>query len=121
MRDLRLQDTLSPHIIDLLEKNDIQYSLSEQDGRYIAELEFRSAYDGDQVENIWFDKDEPDLSFIDSLRSCADDWDVDEYVEMWLEAKQHRPSVCHLNARELVEDGEWVKDFLENLVSQLKS
>lgn len=121
MRDLQLQDTLSPRIIDVLDENDIRYSLTEQDGRYIAELEFCSAYDGDQVENIWFDKDEPDQSFIDGLRSCADDWDVDEYVEMWLEAKHHRPSVFHLNARELVEDGEWVKNFLENLVSQLKS
>ena len=34
---------------------------------------------------------------------------------MWLDAKQSRPDVCPLNARELVEDGEQIDEFLRTL------
>lgn len=48
-----------------------------------------------------------------------EDFDVDEYVGMWLDAKKERPSVCNLSARQLVEDGEDVDKFLGKLSDEI--
>jgi len=116
MKKKNLNEVLSSGIIDILEENGVSYDLCEDRGNeYCAELEWRTDLDGDQVWAIWFDKDEADSSFANSLRGYFHDFDVDEYVEMWLQAKHDRPDICPLNARQLVQDGEEIEDFLDEL------
>lgn len=119
MSKLHLENVLSPCIIAILQSHDISYDLTEQDGRYIAELEFYSEFEGDQIESVWFDKTDSDRSFANSLEELAENWDVDDYINLWLEAKRHRPDICRLTARQLVKDGEWTKDFLKEVSEEI--
>lgn len=58
-------------------------------------------------------------NFPDSVVECAEDFDVDEHVEMWIEAKKNGvrgvPSVS-----ELVHDVEEIEEMLEDLAIALK-
>lgn len=114
MNNLSLENVLCPEIIAVLDDANISCDLSEQDGKYIAELEFTSDFGGDQIYNVWFEKEEADKTFAYGLNDVYEGFDVDEYVEMWLEAKHHGTK-CPLNARQLVEDAESIEDFLLGL------
>lgn len=126
--ELHLENLLSASIINALDRHSVSYSVSEQDGRYIAELEFYSDKGSNQIVNIWFDYDEEDSQYADStacrsfakgLKDYYESWDVDEYVYMWLEAKCNRHDICPLNARELVEDAEQIDKFLKQLSTEI--
>lgn len=111
----RLEEVLNEKIIGILEENGVSFELYEQDGKYYAELEWITDLQGDQLHTVWFDKDDPDATFAADLREVYHDFDIDEYVEMWLEAKRNNPHVCHLTARQLVQDGEQIEEFLDEL------
>ena len=55
--------------------------------------------------------------FVRNVREYADDFDVDEHVELWIEGrgKNGVPST----ARELVEDAEAIRDMLNELAVAL--
>lgn len=113
-KNISLENVLCAEIIKVLDDARVSYELSEQDGSCIAELEFTSDHGGDQVFNVWFDKENADETFASGLSDVYEDFDVDEYVEMWLNAKRNGTS-CPLNARELVEDAESIDAFLDKL------
>lgn len=120
MTDLKLEDFLDKKIIDILDENYISYSLcGERNGELCAELEFSSDYDGDQVFAIWFDKEDADESFCDGFRDYYEGFDIDEYVEMYLEAHRSNPTGYPYGARILVKDAEGIEDFLEKVTLQL--
>lgn len=84
--ELHLENLLSASIINALDRHNVSYSVSEQDGRYIAELEFYSDKGSNQIVNIWFDYDEEDSQYADStacrsfakgLKGYYESWDVD--------------------------------------------
>ena len=124
---LNLEDFLPQEAIEVLKQNNISYSVYEQDRKYYAELEWCSLHDGDQIFTIWFSY-RPDLwekkaklkalrSFCKDLNDAYESFDVDDYVEKWLEAR--KTGQCHLSARQLVEDGENVDETLKTLSEEI--
>jgi len=65
-----------------------------------------------------FDINAPVKSFIKDLEYIADDFDVDEHVELWVDSrgKNGVPNTV----RELVEDAEAIKEMLYELAEALK-
>lgn len=119
-KELKLENVLDRALITVLDKNHVTYgSVDKECGRYCVELEFYSLHDGDQVVPLWFDKENPNETFAEALSDYYEDFDVDEYVDLWLDAKKERPSVCNLSARQLVEDGESVDKFLGELNDEI--
>lgn len=123
---LNLEEFLPQEAVDVLDSHNISHSVYEQDGQYYAELEWCSLHEGDQVFTIWFtfnpeEGDNAKLNalyrFKEKLYDLYEDFDVDDYVEMWLEARKTRQ--CHLSARQLVEDGEDVEETLETLFDEI--
>lgn len=57
--------------------------------------------------------------YIKNIKEYADDFDVDEHVEMWLEAKQTGRPLGIPSARELVHDAEEIKADLEHFAELL--
>lgn len=124
-----LENLLLPSVIDVLDDNNVIHSVSKQGERFVAELEFYSKYDGDQCAAIFFDYNADDgedakliasCSFVENLDDYYESFNADEYVEMWLNAKHTRKGVCPLDARQLVEDADYIDSFLLELVEQLK-
>ena len=119
-RDLSLEDVLDRALIEVLDDNNVTCaSVDEERGQYYVELEFYSLYHGDQIIPLCFEKDNPNETFAEALSDYYEDFDVDEYVALWLDARKERPSVCNLSARQLVEDGESVDRFLCELSYKL--
>ena len=56
-------------------------------------------------------------NFIKNVREYADDFDVDEHVELWIEGRGKRGVPA--TARELVEDAEAIRDMLNELAVAL--
>ncbi len=95
-----------------------------------AELHGWSIYEGDDNE-YEFSQYSPageDFAFcvsgttadeiIDGVREYAREFDVDEHVEMWIEARRHGVGGVP-SARTLVHDAETLKEWLEDLASVL--
>lgn len=68
-------------------------------------------------EDFSFTVDEKD--FVENVKQYAADFDPDEHVAMWIEAKQHGRDKTIPNARELVHDAESIDEMLQNLASAL--
>lgn len=124
--ELKLEDFLPQEAVDVLDSHDISHPVYEQDGQYYTELEWYSLHDGDQIFTVWFKFNPEDgedakqnalYHFQKKLNDIYEDFDVDEYVEMWLEAKKTRQ--CHLSARQLVEDGEDVDQTLKTISDEI--
>lgn len=60
---------------------------------------------------IDFDEENQADSFKDSLESYYEDFDIDEHIEMWIEAKRSGTSGVP-SARELVKDAEAIDDIM---------
>lgn len=56
-------------------------------------------------------------NFVKNVREYADDFDVDEHVELWIEGRGKRGVPA--TARELVEDAEAIRDMLNELAVAL--
>lgn len=68
-------------------------------------------------EDFSFTVDEKD--FVENVKQYAADFDPDEHVAMWIEAKQHGRDKTIPNARELVHDAEAIDEMLQNLAIAL--
>jgi hypothetical protein len=66
---------------------------------------------------IDFDAEDQAESFLKDLWDYADNFDVDEHVEMWIPERGKRG--CPSTARELVEDAEAIKEMIKELYGEL--
>lgn len=101
---------LEQKYLDVLEKHDWAVSSYTDDGR--VEIEKYSPAGEDfsicvEVKN-----------FPDAVAEYAADFDIDEHIAMWIEAKQHGTSGVP-SARELVHDAEDIDKMLQELAAAL--
>ena len=102
---------LEQKYIDILEQNDWSISSYTDDGR--VEVQKYSPAGEDflvcvEVEN-----------FPESVREYANDFDADEYAEMWIEARGRVNGVPN-SVRELIDDAEEIKKMLNELADVLE-
>lgn len=107
---------LTKKIFDMMEKNDVQvHNRAEQDGQFYREIEFYSPAGEDVIETVWYDGTEN--GFITAFDEMADNFDVDEHAELWIDGrgKNGVPKTI----RELTTDAEAIKDKLRELADML--
>jgi hypothetical protein len=103
---------LKKEYLEVLEKNDWSVSSYTDDGR--VELETYSPAGEDfsmcvEVEN-----------FPEAVAEYAADFDIDEHIEMWIEAKRTGTKGVP-SARELVHDAEKINEMLQSLAEELEA
>lgn len=87
----------------------------ESTGRCFVELENYSPAGEDLCESIEFEKDDQVDSFLSSLWDLYDGFDIDDHVEMWIEARQNNRNSGIPSARVLVNDAEAIDKMYEQL------
>lgn len=68
---------------------------------------------------IDFNKENPVKSFLKNLEEYAEDFDVDEHVELWLPSRGE--GGCPSSISELLEDAKEIKNMIEALLDGLKN
>lgn len=68
---------------------------------------------------IDFDAEDQCSSFRDNLESYYENFDIDEHIEMWVEAKQNGVSGVP-SIRELVDDAEEIEAMILKLLQTLQ-
>jgi len=108
----------SKEIIKVLEDAGFNIGeITEQDGEYYVELSQYTPEGEDWYVIIWFDDTEED--FIKSVRTYADNFDVDEEVEPYIEMRGQRGVPNSISA--LLEDAKWKEKTLEDLADALEA
>lgn len=82
-----------------------------EDGGYF-ELNITTPHEGDEYITIYLEEFEDDLRLYRHLQLDDQDNFIDEYVEMWLEAKRNGTGGVP-SAKGLVEDGEYILEMRE--------
>ncbi len=103
---------LVPEVAELLVKHDFHISeIHEQDGEYYVDIGQETPAGEDWSECIWFDG--TTKGFIDAVQTLAENFDVDEAAELWINCRGTNgvPS----SVRALVKDAEWKLKTLETL------
>src|SRR5574344_1792789 len=67
---------------------------------------------------IDFDGDNQVVTFMENLKSYAEDFDIDEHVEMWIPARGK--GGCPESITDLVADAEAIKEMLTTLYDELE-
>lgn len=107
---------LAPEVVELLEKHDFNISeIQEQDGEYYVDIGQCTPEGEDWSECIWFDGTTE--NFIDAVQTLAENFDVDEAVEVWVELRGQRGVPSSIRA--LVQDAEWKLKTLETVADAL--
>ena len=107
---------LDAQIVDVLEAHDIRVNgVYEQDGSYIAEIEFWSDAGEDMPLDIWCDGT-PE-NFVEKFYNYASDFDADEHAQELISMRgQHGiPN----SVRTLINDAEAIKAFLDAVAIEL--
>lgn len=91
--------------------------ITEQDGEYYVELSQYTPEGEDWYVIIWFD--DTDEDFIKSVRTCADNFDVDEEAEPYIEMRGQRGVPNSI--ADLIEDAKWKGKTLEDLADALEA
>lgn len=108
---------LSDKILDILE--DAGFAASKVglvDGKFFVDISQYTPADEDWGETIWYDGTEE--NFTGAVRTLADNFDVDEETEKWIECRGK--DGCPSSIKELYEDAEWKKDKLIELAYSLE-
>lgn len=82
------------------------------DSNGTVELEKYSPADEDFIFTV------PVKDFVKAVEEYADDFDIDDHIAMWIEAKEHGTAGVP-GARELVHDAEAIKEMLNELAEAL--
>lgn len=90
-----------------------------QNNRTYVEMGQHSPAGEDFSMIIDFDAEDQCSSFRDSLESYYEDFDIDEHIEMWVEAKRSGTSGVP-SIRRLVKDAEDIDDMILNLMQTLR-
>lgn len=110
---------LSKRIEKILEDYDFSVcgEISKQDdGGYDIELETYSPEGEDVIIPLVYNGTEED--FIKEFRSYAEDFDVEEHAEMWIENRGNNGVPDSI--KDLLEDAEWIKSTLEEVADELE-
>ena len=91
--------------------------ITEQDGEYYIELSQYTPEGEDWYVIIWFDGTDED--FIKSVRTCSDNFDVDEEAEPYIEMRGQRGVPNSI--ADLIEDAKWKGKTLEDLADALEA
>ena len=86
-----------------------------QTGKFYVELSQGSPAGEDFSFGVWY-QDAKDL--VNEIKDYAEDFDTDEHVEMWIEAKRNGVSGVP-SVSTLVEDAEEIQEMLDDLVTAL--
>ena len=89
-----------------------------QNGRTYVEMDQHSPAGEDFSMIIDFDAEDQCSSFRDSLESYYEDFDIDEHIEMWVEARKNGVSGVP-SIRELVKDAEEIDAMILKLSQTL--
>lgn len=84
-------------------------SISQQDGQYIAELEFSSDANEDVIINIWYANSWQD--FVNSFKEYASSFDADEHAASYIAMRGKRGVPDSIKT--LINDADSIKDTLE--------
>lgn len=109
-------------MLDRAEELDWSYTVYEEQGqnnRLYIELEKYSPAGEDFLMDIDFKAENQAETFLKDLWDYADNFDVDEHVEMWLPSRGK--GGCPSTARELVEDAEAIVEMIKELHEELDS
>lgn len=121
---MKLSELLSKEILGVLDDNDVFYDEAEhhrQNEEYTVEIAFTTPRGGDENHIVAFNdygKEYNDEEFCSGLEDCYNAFDINEYVTMWLQAKATDQRICPLDAVELVEEAQWIDEFLHKLYLQ---
>lgn len=108
----------SKEIIKVLEDAGFNIGeITEQDGEYYVELSQYTPEGEDWYVIIWFD--DTDEDFIRSVRTCADNFDVDEEAEPYIEMRGQRGVPNSI--ADLIEDAKWKEKTLDDLADALEA
>lgn len=101
------------------EELDWSYNIctEEYTGRSYVELEKYSPEGEDFIMTIEFDKGDEVDSFLEDLKEYADDFDVDEHVEMWIPSRGK--GGCPSSIFDLLVDAKAIKDMIYELYDEL--
>lgn len=102
---------LDQKYLDVLEVHDWSVSSYTEDGR----VELQKYSPAGEDFSICVDVE----NFPDAVVECAADFDIDEHIEMWIEAKKNGVGGVP-SARELVHDAEEIDKMLEEIALALK-
>lgn len=91
--------------------------ITEQDGEYYVELSQYTPAGEDWYVIIWFDGTDED--FIKSVRTCYNNFDVDDEVAPYIEMRGQRGVPNSISA--LLEDAKWKEQKLEELYDALEA
>ncbi len=110
---------LSDKLIQILEDNNVivpENPCSHGDGSICWELEW---YSPEGEDCIWVIDGEDDESFINDFQDYADNFDVDEHVEMYVDMRGQNGVPDSIRA--LLDDAEAIKEKLEDITRRLSS
>lgn len=99
---------------ELLNDNDITVQEYQNDENIELELEFHSKAGEDCIFTV--SKEE----FVTDIYHLSEDWDPEEHVEMWIEAKQDMSRTDIPNVFTLVEDAKWIQSFLKEIAEKVR-
>lgn len=99
---------------ELLNDNDITVQEYQNGENIELELGFHSKAGEDCIFTV--SKEE----FVTDLYHLSEDWDPEEHVEMWIEAKQDmsRTDIPHVFT--LIEDAKWIQSFLKEIAEKVR-
>lgn len=107
-------------MLDKAEEMDWSYTVyvePSQNNRTYVDLETYSPAGEDFGMTIDFEAEDQAESFLKDLSDYADNFDVDEHVEMWMPSRGKNG--CPSTARELVEDAEAIAEMIKELFEVL--
>lgn len=93
------------------------YAEPEQNSRMYVEMEKYSPAGEDFLMVIDFDAEDQAKTFLKNLWDYADNFDIDDHVEMWIPERGKKG--CPSTARELVEDAEAIAEMMQELYEEL--
>lgn len=114
-----MSKSLMDRFIEKAEELGWSVDLESQENRMTGETETYAEFSqyspaGEDYSFVEFYEDVSDL--VDKVREAAEDFDVDEHIEMWIEARKNGVGGVP-STRELVHDAEEIKQMMENLAS----
>lgn len=108
-------------LLNTAEEMDWSYSAYIESGhgdRTYVEMGKYSLAGEDFYMVIDFDKENQVETFLEDLREYAENFDVDEHAEMWLESRGK--GGCPSSLKELLQDAEDIKAMIEELLEKLE-
>ena len=99
---------------ELLANNDVEVHEYQNGENEEIELEFYSSAGEDFIFSVSKD------NFVNDVYRYSEEFDPEEHVEMWVEAKRDSSRTDIPNVFTLVKDAEWIQNFLKEIAEKLR-